>query len=118
MVALLACTTNNDEILPDKPLLYELFNRKTSKRTKKAALFRNANLDFKEDEFDMEDIEIDRFIKEIATTMKKEDENTKIAEEVNDENQENPDADENQDKKGNKFMAELKKIFIKLKKLK
>ena len=102
------------------PILYELFNRKTSKRAKKAALFRNANLDFKEDEFDMEDTEIDLFIKEIATTMKKEDENTKIAEEVNDENQENSDAEqnENQDKKGNKFMAELKKIFIKLKKIK
>ncbi len=98
------------------PVLYELFNRKTNKRAKRAALFRNASLDFKEDEFDMEDTGIDIFIREIATTTNKEVVNKETVEDVKNEN--SSGISEVQVKEDNKFVDNLKKIFNKLKKSK
>ena len=65
-----------------------MLNRKTNKRGRKAALFRNANLDFKEDGSNMEDTEIDLFIRELATTIDNNVKNKKIVEVVDNENQE------------------------------
>ena len=48
------------------PILYEILNRNTDKRARKASLFRSTQLEFKEDEFDMDETEIDLFIKEVS----------------------------------------------------
>lgn len=53
------------------PILYDVLNRSTYRRAKRAQLVRNTDLDFKEDEFDMEQTEIDLYIKDVATESTK-----------------------------------------------
>ena len=52
------------------PVLYELINRKISKRANRALLFRNTDFEFKEDCLERDNNEMDLFINNIVSTNK------------------------------------------------
>ena len=52
------------------PVLYELINRKISKRANRALLFRNTDFEFKEDGLERDKNEMDLFINNIVSTYK------------------------------------------------
>ena len=100
------------------PILYELFNRNINKRVKRAELVRNTDLDFKEDEFDMEQTEIDLYIKDVATesTKNKTDENSH--QDLVELSMDQTNSEEPRHKENGKIIQRIKNAFIKLKKLK
>lgn len=100
------------------PILYDVLNRSAYKRAKRAQLVRNTDLDFKEDEFDMEQTEIDLYIKDVATesTKNKTDENSN--QDSVELSMDQTNSEEPRHKENGKIIQKIKNAFIKLKKLK
>ena len=100
------------------PILYELFNRDTNKRAKRAALVRNTDLNFNEDEFDMEQTEIDLYIKDVCSQKIKNKSDNNANQESNEDGIVKIDSNSQTETKNNKFGQKFKMVFIKLKKFK
>ncbi len=85
------------------PILYELFNRKTGKRAARAAEYRNSTLDFKEDEFDQVENDVDRFIKSVVNTKTEAKEQVSVSSDT-----ENPENAKNSIRKTSALLRAIK----------